>query len=95
MGRRPNRGRLLPGHIIAHCPGELYSQHRQINEVRSTYERMLFDCNARTTDAARHILGVGHAAVNQAIKQAKRMEASERPAAICAAPARGHWRVAR
>ena len=44
--------------------------------VWPNYEDMLFDRNARTQDAAQRILGVGHAAVNQAIKQAKTMEAS-------------------
>lgn len=43
--------------------------------IRSAYERMIFDRSNRSKGAAQRILGVGHKVVDQALKQAKGLEA--------------------
>lgn len=44
--------------------------------VTSTYEDMVFDRNVRGREAVRHVLGVGHRVVDQALRQAVRFTAT-------------------
>lgn len=39
--------------------------------IRNTYERMIFDRQDKSKDAAQRVLGVGHKVVNEALKQAR------------------------